>query len=118
MATWKALACGADAVMLDNFTPEEAARAYRAVKRLNKRVEVEVSGGINARNILKYVRHADVVSLGALTHSARAVDFSLSVTGVVEDREAQEARELAREMADSLAEEMAREHSAKKRPRI
>lgn len=114
----EAVRAGADVVMLDNFTPGDAARTYRALKRLRKNVEVEVSGGINARNIRDYAKSADVISIGAITHSARAADFSLTVTEVVTDGEEEEARQLAREMAESLAEEMAKEHSAKRRPRI
>jgi nicotinate-nucleotide pyrophosphorylase (carboxylating) len=114
----EAARAGADIVMLDNFTPAEAARTYRALKKLRKDVEVEVSGGITAENILKYVKHADVISLGALTHSTKAVTFSLTVLQVVEDEEASKAKALAHEMVKSLTEEMAREHSAKKRQRL
>jgi len=114
----EAARAGADIVMLDNFTPAEAARAYRALKKLRKVIEVEVSGGITALNILKYVEHADVISLGALTHSTKAVNFSLTVLQVVEDEEAHKAKALAHEMVRSMTEEMVREHSAKKRERL
>ncbi|MGQ9582371.1 MAG: carboxylating nicotinate-nucleotide diphosphorylase [Thermoplasmatota archaeon] len=114
----EAAEAGADIVLLDNLGPEEAARAYRAVKGVRRETEVEVSGGINARNILRYARCADIISLGVLTHSARAADFSLTLLEVVEDREAKEARRLAREMVESLTEEMTREHSARRRQRI
>ena len=114
----EATRAGADIVMLDNFTPAEAANAYRALKKLRNDVEVEISGGITAQNILKYVKHADVISLGALTHSPKAANFSLTVLQVVEDQEASKAKALAHEMVKSLTEEMAREHSAKKRERL
>jgi nicotinate-nucleotide pyrophosphorylase (carboxylating) len=114
----EAARAGADIVMLDNFGPAAAAKAYRALKKLRKDVEVEVSGGITASNILKYARTADVISLGALTHSAKAVDFSLTVLQVVEDEEAGKAKALAHEMVKSLTEEMAREQLAKGRQRL
>ncbi len=114
----EAARAGADVVMLDNFPPKEVCSAYRAIQRLNRAVEVEVSGGINARNILSYARCAETISLGALTHSARAVDFSLTVVEVVEDEEGARAKELAREMVKSLTEELAKEHSAKRRQRL
>lgn len=114
----EAAEAGADIVLLDNLGPEEAARAYRAIKGIRRETEVEVSGGINARNILRYASCADIISLGVLTHSARAADFSLTILEVVEDREAREARRLACEMVESFTEEMAREHSARRRQRI
>jgi len=111
----EAARAGADSVMLDNFTPAEAARAYRALKRLRKDVEVEVSGGINPGNILRYAKHADVISLGALTHSARSVNFSLTVLQVVEDEEARKAKALAHEMVKSLTAEMVRGQRERKK---
>jgi nicotinate-nucleotide pyrophosphorylase (carboxylating) len=86
---------GADIIMLDNFDPEAAAKAYRAVKKLNNGIKVEISGGINEKNILKYAKHADIISLGALTHSARSLPFHLTVQGIVEDEEAKHAKKLA-----------------------
>ena len=109
---------GADLVMLDNFTPKEAARAYRAVKRARKETLVEVSGGITEKNILQYVKCADIISLGALTHSAKASNFSLSVLEVVEDEEAKRAKSLAHEMVKSLSDEMAREHRVRRHTRL
>ena len=78
-----AAAAGADAVLLDNFGPEAAARAYRELKSRFPRVMVEVSGGITPANILAYARAADRISLGYLTHSPRALDLGLDVTSVV-----------------------------------
>lgn len=111
----EAARAGADSVMLDNFTPPEAARAYVALKKLRKEVEVEVSGGITAQNILKYAKHADVISLGALTHSVRSVNFSLTVLQVVEDEEARKAKALAHEMVKSLTAEMVKGQREKKK---
>lgn len=74
-----AAAMGADIVMLDNFDVAHLRAAYKEIKRLYPRVLVEVSGGINEGNIAKVAPFADIVSSGALTHSARAADFSLEI---------------------------------------
>ena len=68
-----------DMVLLDNMTPEAARRAYRAVKEASPATVVEVSGGITAATIAKYARSADLISVGALTHSVKAVDFSMDL---------------------------------------
>ena len=68
-----------DMVLLDNMTPEVARRAYRAVKEASPATVVEVSGGITAATIAKYARSADLISVGALTHSVKAVDFSMDL---------------------------------------
>jgi nicotinate-nucleotide pyrophosphorylase (carboxylating) len=78
-----AISAGADIVMLDNFTPGQAAAAIRQIIKngLRKKVKIEVSGGVNAKNIRQYARaKPDFISLGYITHSSKAVDFSLEVT--------------------------------------
>ncbi|MBE7557484.1 hypothetical protein HS125_00470 [bacterium] len=70
-----ALEVGADTVMLDN-QPPEMLRA--AIARCRGRAEIEITGGVNETNLAALARLGpDAVSLGALTHSARAVDFSM-----------------------------------------
>ena len=74
----EALAAGAEIVLLDNMTPAQvevaAARAHL------RNVIVEVSGGITLTTIGDYARAgADLISVGALTHSAPAVDIGLDV---------------------------------------
>ena len=70
----EALNAGAKWIMLDNFSPEEAAEHIRFI---NKRAQVELSGGINLDNIRAYAATgADFVSCGAITHSASAVDIN------------------------------------------
>ena len=73
---------GADAVLLDNFSPDEAREAYRTLKARFPRLMVEVSGGITPANVAAYAAGADRISLGYLTHSAQAVDFGLDITRV------------------------------------
>lgn len=75
-----AVRAGADAVILDNRTPREARAIVAALEKegLRSRVWVELSGGLNARNLPRYARvGADAASLGALTHSAPALPFHL-----------------------------------------
>jgi nicotinate-nucleotide pyrophosphorylase (carboxylating) len=75
-----ALAAGADAVLLDNQTPEDAAALIRSVKG---RVPVEVSGGITLANVAAYAASgADRISIGALTHSAPAVPLHLRIVAL------------------------------------
>jgi nicotinate-nucleotide pyrophosphorylase (carboxylating) len=70
----EALNCGAKSIMLDNFSPEEAAAHIRFI---GNRATVELSGGINIENIKAYAATgADFVSCGAITHSATAVDIN------------------------------------------
>jgi len=78
----EATKAGADIVMLDNMTPDQVELAYLAVKKLNDKILVEVSGGITPENVSQYAKHADIISLGWLTHSTRAIHLSLDITSV------------------------------------
>jgi nicotinate-nucleotide pyrophosphorylase (carboxylating) len=75
----KAVAAGADIIMLDNMSPEEAAEGYSAIKGIKSDIIVEISGGVTPNNIEQYAQHADRISLGYLTHSTKAQDFSLDI---------------------------------------
>ncbi|MFI5183174.1 MAG: carboxylating nicotinate-nucleotide diphosphorylase [Vicinamibacteria bacterium] len=71
----EALAAGAQMLLLDNFTPQEVGVAIGAIAG---RVPVEVSGGIRLGNVRVYAEAgADLIAVGALTHSAPACDISL-----------------------------------------
>jgi len=73
----EALEAGAEVVLLDNFTNPEV---EEAVRRTRGRALVEVSGGVTLARIAELARlGADVVSIGALTHSAPAADISLEI---------------------------------------
>ncbi len=73
----EALAAGADTIMLDNMSVDETKAGVLAIKG---RAKVEVSGGINLDNVRDYVLAGpDFISVGALTHSAPAVDISLDI---------------------------------------
>jgi len=72
-----ALAAGADVILLDNMLP---AQIRAAVKRIAGRALVEVSGGVNLHTLKEYVLPGvDVISVGALTHSAVAADLSMDL---------------------------------------
>ncbi len=74
----EALAAGAEIVLLDNMTPAQVEVA--AARAHGRGVQVEVSGGITLATIADYARAgADLISVGALTHSAPAVDIGLDV---------------------------------------
>jgi nicotinate-nucleotide pyrophosphorylase (carboxylating) len=67
-----------DRVMLDNFTPELAKKTTKELRKISS-VEVEISGGVNSKNIKDYAPFADLISLSGLTMAAPPVDFSLHV---------------------------------------
>lgn len=70
----EALASGATHLLLDNLSPQQAAEWVRII---DGRATVELSGGIDLDNVRSYAETgADFVSVGAITHSAPAVDIS------------------------------------------
>ncbi|MDD3178866.1 MAG: carboxylating nicotinate-nucleotide diphosphorylase [Opitutaceae bacterium] len=72
---------GAEVILLDNMTP---AQIRTAVTVIAGRALIEVSGGVRLETLADFaVPGVDVISIGALTHSAPAVDLSLSVLSVV-----------------------------------
>lgn len=74
----EAIRAGADVVMLDNLSVEEV---REAVRRAAGRVKLEVSGGINLENVASYASTGvDFISVGALTHSAPALDIALELS--------------------------------------
>ena len=78
----EAITAGADIVMLDNFSPEEAAKIIKEITRMGirEKVKLEISGGITMQNIRDYAKEQpDIISVGFLTHSPKAVDFSLEI---------------------------------------
>src|SRR2546422_838747 len=78
----EAAQAGADIILLDNMTPKEVESSMTLLisKGLRDRVLVEVSGGIRKENLAKYSKTGvDVISVGAITHSAPAVDMSLEI---------------------------------------
>ena len=85
-----ALAHGAEAILLDNMTPAEVRRSIERIKKetgkesgkeAGRWIPTEASGGIALENIRAYAETGvDFISVGALTHSARAADISMSIS--------------------------------------
>jgi nicotinate-nucleotide pyrophosphorylase (carboxylating) len=74
---------GAEAVLLDNMTPEQVRQAVELVHRSSRPVPLEASGGITLENIRAYAETGvDFISVGALTHSVPAVDLSMRIMPV------------------------------------
>jgi nicotinate-nucleotide pyrophosphorylase (carboxylating) len=79
---------GATRVLLDNFQPADVARAVAAVRALPEGValEIEVSGGVTLDNVRDFaLPGVDFISVGALTHSAPGIDFSLDLEATGEE---------------------------------
>jgi nicotinate-nucleotide pyrophosphorylase (carboxylating) len=73
----EAVAAGAEVILLDNMSPEQV---KRGVAQIAGRVVVEISGGVNLETVRSFAEAGpDRISVGALTHSARAVDLSLEL---------------------------------------
>lgn len=71
---------GIDVILLDNFTPDELRRAVhmRDEHGLRDRIELEASGGVNLESVKRVAETGvDRIAVGALTHSAPAVDIGL-----------------------------------------
>jgi nicotinate-nucleotide pyrophosphorylase (carboxylating) len=76
------VAAGADIVMLDNFSVDNAKAALSKLRDLGlrNRVLVEISGGINESNFQEFAQlNPDFISVGSMTHSTTAVDFSMTI---------------------------------------
>jgi nicotinate-nucleotide pyrophosphorylase (carboxylating) len=75
-----AITHGAEAILLDNMTPEQVQKCVRRVQTHTRRVLLEVSGGVSLENVRAYAKTGvDFISVGALTHSPAAVDMNLRV---------------------------------------
>ncbi len=73
----EALAAGADIIMLDNMTPDQAKECKQIV---NGKALIEISGGVTLENLEAYCQAGpDVISSGALTHSVPSKDLSLKI---------------------------------------
>ena len=78
----EAIKAGADIIMLDNFTSAQAANTIKEITKLGlrKKALIEISGGVNYKNIKQYaMAKPDYISMGYITHSPKAVDFSLEM---------------------------------------
>jgi nicotinate-nucleotide pyrophosphorylase (carboxylating) len=77
----EALECGAEAILLDNMTPAQVKEAVDRIRIEKRWIPIEASGGIVLDNIRAYAEAGvDFISVGALTHSAKAADISMRIT--------------------------------------
>jgi nicotinate-nucleotide pyrophosphorylase (carboxylating) len=75
-----ALANGAESILLDNMPVANVKQAVERCSRLDRHIPLEASGGITLENVRAYAETGvDFISVGALTHSAHAVDMSLRI---------------------------------------
>jgi len=79
-----ALDHGAESLLLDNMTPADVKKSTEFVRERGLKIPIEASGGITLENIRKYaLAGPDYISVGALTHSAPAVDLSMRITAEI-----------------------------------
>ncbi|MGB7210810.1 MAG: hypothetical protein WBD27_19300, partial [Pyrinomonadaceae bacterium] len=65
---------------LDNQTPDEAAKLVEMSRNMNPKVLIEASGGMDLDRVRSFAdAGVDLISVGRLTHSARAVDISFKI---------------------------------------
>jgi nicotinate-nucleotide pyrophosphorylase (carboxylating) len=77
----QAIAGNADSILLDNMTPKEVAAALKLIRKGLPKATVEASGNMNLKTVAEYAKTGvDFISVGALTHSATAVDLSMRIT--------------------------------------
>ena len=78
----KAAQAGADIVMLDNFPPKQVRDAHEMLRKAGfSSVLLEASGGITDKTFLEYATaQVDIISMGELTHSVKALDISLEIS--------------------------------------
>lgn len=68
-------------IMLDNMSPDQIKKAVIIRNKINRRILLEASGGITLANIGKFAAtEVDCISIGALTHSPKALDIALRIT--------------------------------------
>jgi nicotinate-nucleotide pyrophosphorylase (carboxylating) len=80
----QAIAGAAQSILLDNMTPAQVKKAVRQIRAALPAVPVEASGNMNLKTVREYaLAGVDFVSVGALTHSATAVDLSMRITADV-----------------------------------
>jgi len=83
----EALEAGAEIVLLDNFATRDIAEAVKRVRDQTPRTLLEVSGGVTLDRMRELAKTGvDIISVGALTHSARAVDLSMEARPVIGGR--------------------------------
>jgi len=76
----EALAAPADVIMLDNMSLEEARESVKLIRDQNAGISIELSGNVSLENVREFAEcGVDLISVGAITHSAPAIDISLKI---------------------------------------
>jgi nicotinate-nucleotide pyrophosphorylase (carboxylating) len=71
----------ADSILLDNMTPKDVAKAVKQIRAALPKATIEASGNMSLKTVANYAKTGvDFISVGALTHSATAVDLSMRIT--------------------------------------
>jgi nicotinate-nucleotide pyrophosphorylase (carboxylating) len=79
----QALEHGGEAILLDNMSVEDVKRAVTRCSHVERSIPLEVSGGITLENVRAYAETGvNFISVGALTHSAKAMDMSMRLAPV------------------------------------
>jgi nicotinate-nucleotide pyrophosphorylase (carboxylating) len=81
-----AINAGAEIIMLDNFSPQEVTKTMKKITKMGIRnkAKIEVSGGVNLQNLRYYAKaKPDIISIGYITHSPKAIDFSLEILNTI-----------------------------------
>jgi nicotinate-nucleotide pyrophosphorylase (carboxylating) len=77
----QAIAGGAESILLDNMTPKEVKKAVNLVRKALPEATIEASGSVTLKTVRNYAKTGvDFISVGALTHSATAVDLCMKIT--------------------------------------
>jgi nicotinate-nucleotide pyrophosphorylase (carboxylating) len=80
----QAIAGGAESILLDNMMPSAVKKAVKQIRAALPGIPIEASGNMNLKTVRRYaLAGVDFVSVGALTHSAEAVDLSMRITADV-----------------------------------
>lgn len=76
----EAVTSGSNIIMLDNMSPAEIKKCAALIRKKSPKTKIEISGGITLANIKNFSQlNIDFISVGALTHSAKAVDIGLDI---------------------------------------
>ncbi len=79
----QALESGAKWIMLDNMNVEQIRDSVKKIRAFSKDIKIEISGGVNLDTVRQFAEcGVDYISVGALTHSAPASDFSLNIVRI------------------------------------
>jgi nicotinate-nucleotide pyrophosphorylase (carboxylating) len=77
----QAIAGNADSILLDNMTPKDVKKAVLLIRKSLPKATIEASGNMSLKTVADYAKTGvDFISVGALTHSATAVDLSMRIT--------------------------------------